>query len=167
MSSFIPSLNINFPNNYSEFVSTYLTIKSITIPFDALPEWLPNLKKLIRDWTVAQLTGNFKLAGIESMNFIYNFADQLGTWIIMLFGYIILRILTRLIPKKEVLTQKKVILFCRFAKIHEWRSSYEYNCIFRVILESFLQLCFCSILNIYNVKYILFLIAKTIIYSVR
>ena len=94
-------LESTMPDNLQTFLTTYLTIGSISIPYNILPDFIPNPKDMIRDFLTKPLSDRFRSAGFESLSFIYNFGDQISTWIILLLIYLTLIILTKCISKEK------------------------------------------------------------------
>lgn len=140
MLSYAPAINCDFPYNLEVFLTEYLSVSKVSIPFNLLPTWIPNPLSFLSGFLTTPFNARFLLCGYESFSFIYNFADQLLTWLLVLLFYILLRILTYLIPEKTC------------AIFHKWRKEYEFNAVIRILIECYLNLVFCSMLNISSVS---------------
>ncbi len=99
--SYLPLLALNFPYNLEVFLTEYLTVSEITIPFKMLPSWVPNPITYVKSFAGNMVGGRFLDCGYESFSFIYNMSENLFTWVFLLIFYVLLRILTRYIPKKK------------------------------------------------------------------
>ncbi len=131
---YTPVFSTQIPANLNMFIANYLTVAQIQIPsslnFVSLPtEWLDQLQSSLID-------GNLKDFGLSSLSFLYNFYQQLFTWLALLCCYLCLVALDRLRPKG------------RFLFIQEWKQDYVFNGVIRVLIECFIDLSFYSILNI-------------------
>jgi len=148
--SFIPGINCYLPPNLETFLTEYLNIGNLVFPFQLLPDWIPNPLSWLSYYLMNPISTRFSLCGYESISFIYNFGAQLFTWVLLFIGYLILTAITKLFPEPK----------CMY--FHKWKKEYEYNVIFRVIIECYLQMSFCAILNLWNVNilYIIILFYK-------
>ena len=129
---YTPVISTQIPANLKMFIANYMTISQIKIPIslDFIPTtWLETMKASLVD-------ANFQDFGLTSFSFLYNFYQQLFTWVILLCFYISLSILNKLRPKN------------RFLFIRRWKREYEFNAVIRVLVECFLELTFYSLLNI-------------------
>ena len=99
--SYIPLLKCEIPENMRQFFSNYLTIGQISIPWNVMPGFVPRIKSYIFNFMTKPFNNDWKLAGFESISFIYNFSDQLTTWIFLFSFYLVLRILTSIVPKSK------------------------------------------------------------------
>ena len=99
--SYVPAISCEFPNNLEVFLTEYLTVGKVSIPFDILPSWIPNPLSYLSGFITTPFNERFELCGYQTFSFIYNFADQLITWLLVLLFYILLRILTYMIPESK------------------------------------------------------------------
>ena len=99
--SYVPAINCDFPYNLEVFLTDYLSVSKVSFPFAILPSWVPNPLSYVSRFVTTPFNSRFLLCGYESFNFIYNFADQLLTWLLVLLFYIVLRVLTWLIPETK------------------------------------------------------------------
>ncbi len=96
--NYIPLLNATLPPNLSEFLKEYLTMASIKIPFSLLPDFIPNPREWLSEFLTNPFNDRFQLFGLDSISFIWNFAEQLYTWAILLLIYLVISILSRCLP---------------------------------------------------------------------
>eukprot|EP01022_Parablepharisma_sp_SALTPOND_P028562 TRINITY_DN71152_c0_g1_i1.p1 TRINITY_DN71152_c0_g1~~TRINITY_DN71152_c0_g1_i1.p1 ORF type:complete len:1645 (-),score=40.75 TRINITY_DN71152_c0_g1_i1:653-5587(-) len=139
--SYVPIISCELPHNLEVFLTEYLTVGRVAFPFRLLPGYLPNPFAYFTAFITFPFNERFVVCGYESLSFIYNFAEQLITWLLLLGFYLLLRILTCCIPETT----------CSF--IHKWRKDYEFNAVIRVLLECYLHLVFSSFLNIWLVNF--------------
>eukprot|EP01022_Parablepharisma_sp_SALTPOND_P022076 TRINITY_DN442_c0_g1_i11.p2 TRINITY_DN442_c0_g1~~TRINITY_DN442_c0_g1_i11.p2 ORF type:complete len:404 (+),score=4.99 TRINITY_DN442_c0_g1_i11:1480-2691(+) len=135
---YLPAMNIYIPENLRIFLTTYLGSSKIEIP-------IPFLDKLLPTKWVSALTSNFDDAilsdfGLDSYSVLINFYEGIFTWVIFGTLYIIVVILDCLLPKG------------RFMFIRKWKEEFKYNFIIRMMLETFLDIAYCSILNLWKVQ---------------
>lgn len=134
---YIPLLMITIPENFLEFMRTYLAIAQIKIPIGILPQLVPD--SLAKQLNAITPSISFKAFGFESVSFLIIFYQQLFAWLLLLLGYIILSILDWLLPQNM------------FLFIRRWKKDYTYNVIIRTLIETYLELIVSSSLNIYQV----------------
>ena len=139
MISYLPLINCKIPTNLQIFLTNYLSVAKIVIPFQLLPAFIPNPLAFLTDFLTEPFSYLYSYCGYYSLSFIYNFASELFTWLFLLIIYLILNFLTWIAPRPK----------CEY--IHKWKEEYEYNTILRSIIECYLDLSFCSILNIWAV----------------
>jgi len=137
--SYIPIIDCEIPYNLETFLTEYLTISKIAFPFQLVTGFMPDFLYYIGKWLIEPFNERFSICGYESLSFIYNFLDQLLTWVLLILFYIALRILTCIFPES----------YCK--TIYRWRKEYEYNAVIRILLECYMNLVFCSFLNIWMV----------------
>eukprot|EP01022_Parablepharisma_sp_SALTPOND_P000759 TRINITY_DN104_c0_g1_i1.p1 TRINITY_DN104_c0_g1~~TRINITY_DN104_c0_g1_i1.p1 ORF type:complete len:558 (-),score=49.25 TRINITY_DN104_c0_g1_i1:6073-7746(-) len=147
--SYLPSINCNIPPNLEILLTEYLTMKKLVFPFSSLPNFIPNPLFWVNYFVNVPLTDKLKVLGYASVHFLYNFAEELLTWILLALIYLILSFLVCICPEST----------CGY--FHKWKKEYEYNTICRVLMEAFLNMSFCALLNIWwNVLYYLAIIMK-------
>lgn len=137
--SYLPVIDCYIPYCLEQFLTEHMTIKEVTIPFEMLPDsfWTP-LDSLAA-FVTEPFNNRFLVNGYESISFLYNFAEELTTWLLLVLLYLLLEILTRIVPSSKC------------SHIHEWKKDYEYNAIIRILIECYLNMNFCAILNLWNV----------------
>jgi hypothetical protein len=96
--SYLPILNCELPNNYRLVLTEYLSENFFTIPFDLIPEFPYNPLNYLSVFIVEPLNDRFKELDYESISFIFNFSEELLTWLVLLLVYIVLLILRCLAP---------------------------------------------------------------------
>ena len=99
--SFIPLMNWNIPGVFSTFINSYLTVTGITIPFAMIPVNYLNPLYLLSNFITPPFNSKFFDCGFNSVSLIYNFANQLFTWITLLLIYFLLIFLTRYFTGKK------------------------------------------------------------------
>jgi len=101
MLSYLPLINCFIPANLEMVLSSFLDIGDLAIPFDIFPDWFPDPKEFFEVFKTLPLNERFEMCGFESLHFLYNFADELTTWLTLTFIYILLSILTKIIPSSR------------------------------------------------------------------
>jgi len=89
---YVPLINCVLPANFEYFLTNYLSACRIVIPFNLLPSWIPRPQDFLTQFLTVPFNERFLDMGYASLSFIYNFADELMTWILLLFFYILLKI---------------------------------------------------------------------------
>ena len=79
MLSYLPILDCYIPDNLEIFLTEYITAKSIVIPFNIIPDFPYNPLKYLELFLTDPFNETFGELDFESINFIYNFADELLT----------------------------------------------------------------------------------------
>ena len=137
--SYPPLMNWILPDNLINFITNYMTVNSISIPFNLFPSFLPNPMNLLNPFIFNPFNDRMAQYGYISISFIWNFGQQLFTWITLLAIYLLLCLFIYYVPPN------KCFYFRR------WKEDYEYNVIFRVLFECYLQMSFNAFLNIRDV----------------
>lgn len=106
--TYLPLIDCLVPANLEIVLSDYFTIAEIKIPFDLVPEWIPNPKTYLEFFEIIPFSDRFELNGYDSLSFVYNFAEDLLTWSLLIFLYLGLRFLSWLFPQ---------IKYCRFVLV--------------------------------------------------
>lgn len=140
--SYIPLLNGCVPANYKIVLTDYLAVKSIVLPFDVLPDFFDPLSHLSRFLT-DPLNEKFSELDYESISFIFNFGDEMLTWIVLGLLYLLLILVGRIIPKFLYTS-----LIHSKPHIERWKQEYKFNGVIRVLLECYLNMNFCALLNL-------------------
>lgn len=91
--SYLPILNLDIPANLEIFLTEYLSIGELVMPFDIFPDFPLNPAKFAELFISESFSEKFSIAGYKSFNFLYAFYEELFTWILMGVGYIALRFL--------------------------------------------------------------------------
>ena len=99
--SYIPVIDCYLPPILEIFLTQYLTMGKLVLPFSLFPDWIPNPLGWMSDMAIYHVTENFLRSGFNSMSFLYNFADQLFTWLILALIYTILKFICLLTPKNR------------------------------------------------------------------
>ncbi len=137
--SYLPLIDLELPSNMYLFLTKYMSANSLSIPFDMLPDWIPDPTKYFDYFSGVVLDSRYVSCGYESFSFMYNMSGNLSTWLLLLLFYLLLRVLS-------ICSSEKHLAFIR-----RWRHEYEYNAVIRILIESYVSLCFASFLNIRNV----------------
>ena len=98
---FIPLLNGNIPPLIVTFINNYLSVIDISFPFELIPIDFINPIYLLSDFITPPFNTKFLDAGYQSVSIIFNLANQIWTWLTLLFSYFILRFLVRALPGKR------------------------------------------------------------------
>jgi len=97
--SYIPLLNCNIPSNYMLLLTDYLTAKKLAIPLDLIPDSPLNPFSYLSEFMTEPLNERFAEFDYESTSFIFNFAEELSTWLLLGLLYLLLIISAWLFPK--------------------------------------------------------------------
>eukprot|EP00826_Nyctotherus_ovalis_P059930 TRINITY_DN8378_c0_g5_i5.p1 TRINITY_DN8378_c0_g5~~TRINITY_DN8378_c0_g5_i5.p1 ORF type:complete len:222 (+),score=12.65 TRINITY_DN8378_c0_g5_i5:225-890(+) len=94
--SYVPLLHCVVPQNLKFFIKEYFSITKPSIPFDQLPEFIPDPLVLIKkNFEIAPENIKIIEARYTSICFLYNFGYQLLTWAAVILLYILLRVLSK------------------------------------------------------------------------
>eukprot|EP00826_Nyctotherus_ovalis_P006877 TRINITY_DN1167_c0_g1_i4.p1 TRINITY_DN1167_c0_g1~~TRINITY_DN1167_c0_g1_i4.p1 ORF type:complete len:151 (-),score=47.88 TRINITY_DN1167_c0_g1_i4:732-1184(-) len=118
----------------------YLSMKKLAVPMELLYKLPFDPSALADFFHTDALSEKFALNDYEAFNFLYAFFDELFTWTLMGVLYFGLRVLCRLLPDG------------RCERIRKWKEEYEYNCVIRTLIEAYLNLNFCALMNIRKVN---------------
>jgi len=151
MISYLPIIDCMLPYNFETLLNEYLTIKRVSIPLKMMPDFIYNPLALFAAFLTKPFNSRFVMSGYDSLSFIFNFSEELFTWICVAFLYLALTILTRIIPDDKYFFTNFTISLKRCLWIHKMKKDYEYNGILRILIECYLNMNFCAILNIWNV----------------
>ena len=99
--SYLPMIDCLIPYILEIFLTQYLTMGKLTIPYSILPNWFPNPLNWLSDLVLSNLGENYIRTGISSVSFLYNFADQLTTWIVLGIIYIFLKAVSAITPNES------------------------------------------------------------------
>ena len=99
--SYLPILKVFVPQTLSTFLTEYLSITNLSIPFDLIPDIGFDPLGLFEYFIAYPFNEFFEIAGYESINFLFNFADELLTWFLLLLLYLLLIILNKIVPKEK------------------------------------------------------------------
>ena len=97
--SYLPMMGCIIPYNLELFLTEYLTVKKMVFPFHLIPGIPFNPFSAFADFITKPLNDRFALSGYETLSFLFNFADELMTWLILLGVYLLLAMLTSILPK--------------------------------------------------------------------
>lgn len=99
--SFITVINGNLPQNLVIFLNNYVPVTSIVLPFNLIfPNYL-NPLQLFNVFLGYPYNNQFYNAGYQSVNFLYNWASQILTWILLFLAYVCLIFLCKILPDKR------------------------------------------------------------------
>jgi len=97
--SYIALLNCNIPNIFRLLLTEYLTIREVVIPFKSIPDFPFNPLSQLTRFLTEPLNEKFEELEYESISFIFNFSEELLTWIVLGLTYLVLKILYKRAPK--------------------------------------------------------------------
>ena len=101
MVSYIPVIDCYIPQNLEIFLIEYLSIGSLAIPFDMIPEFKYNPLNYIDYFLTDPFNDKFFATGYESISFVFNFSDEILTWLSLFFVYLVLKLLCSLLSKSR------------------------------------------------------------------
>jgi hypothetical protein len=78
--SYLPLIDCTIPSNMKTFFIDYFGVSKSSIPFESLPEWVPNPLNFLALFEGEPYNERFKELGYNSLSVIYNFSNQIGTW---------------------------------------------------------------------------------------
>ena len=90
MIAYLPLINCTMPENFKFFIIEFFGISKASIPFEYLPDWIPNPLSFLDSFKTKPIHPIFTQSGYVSVNFIYNFSSQLWTMVTVLFLYLLL-----------------------------------------------------------------------------
>lgn len=99
--NYLPVIPCILPENFIIFLTEYLTMGELAIPFDLLPDWFPSPEKLFEYLDVLAIDIDIELYGFESVSFLYNFVEELTTWLLIALFYIAINLLLKIKPQSE------------------------------------------------------------------
>ncbi len=99
--AYIPLTNLLLPANFEIFLTNYLSVSKIAIPFALLPEWVSRPPDLVSDFATPPLNERFESGGLETVSFVYNFSEQLLTWAITIVAYLALVLCDLILPSNR------------------------------------------------------------------
>lgn len=97
--SYLPVLDCVLPDNYRMIVTNYLSEELVTIPFDLIPEFPYNPLNYLAVFLTEPFNENFKEMDFESVSFVFNFSDELLTWLSLGLVYFALHVFALLAPQ--------------------------------------------------------------------
>ena len=89
--SYLPLLKYDMPWNLKIFLTDYVTIKKIALPFDMIPNF--SISDLLEPFSNSPYNEKFSEAGYETTSFIINFYEELSTFAVFVFMYLLLCLL--------------------------------------------------------------------------
>ena len=125
-------INIHFPTNFYIFVTEYLSMANMKFG-------LPNPFEYLGITPADSLNERFIKCEMEDIMFIYNFGITLFLWVSLGVFYVIICLLDVILPKKRCLW------------VRRFKEEYKYNTVWRMLLESFLELNITAMLNLFYV----------------
>jgi len=99
MLSYLPLLNYGLPDNFRVVLTEYLSDDLFVLPFDMIPDFPYNPLNYLSAFITEPLNEKFEELDYESISFIFNFSDELLTWLFLLLIYIVLKVLECIAPK--------------------------------------------------------------------
>jgi len=139
--SYVPLITCDLPHNLEIFLTEYLSASKISLPFHLLPDWVPQPLDYLKEFITEPLNARYLIAGYQSISFVYNFAEQLCTWVLLLLFYSLLKLACCIIESSK------------FKLIHKMKKEYEFNTVIRVLIECYMNMSFCVVLNLWMVFY--------------
>jgi len=88
---YLPIINTDIPSNTDLFLTKYMSACKVVFPFKLIPGFNELLAKVLFAFKTDPVNSKFQNNGFESRSFIYNFADELLTWILLIIIYILIQ----------------------------------------------------------------------------
>lgn len=98
---YVPAIQCFIPYNLEIFLTEYMSVKKVVFPFYLLPDFILNPARIVAAFITAPLNNRFLMVGYGSLSFIFNFSEELSTWILLLFFYLLLRFLCFVLPEDK------------------------------------------------------------------
>lgn len=97
--SYLPLLDCDIPDNYALVLTEYISIKEVKIPFNMIPKFFYNPLDHFAEFLTSPLNDKFKDLDYESISFMFNFSEDLLTWLMLGLIYILLSLFAWALPK--------------------------------------------------------------------
>ena len=146
--SYLPLLDCVIPSNMKSFFTDYFGVSKSSIPFDSLPGWVPNPLNFLALFKGNPYNERFNELGYKSLSVIYNFSNQIGTWLTAFLTFLVASLASKLFTGSMYFC----LLINRGEIAKNLRDGYKFNATLRLILMSFMHMMFCSILNVWLVS---------------
>ena len=130
---YMPLIQIYFPSNFYIFITEYLTLSNLKFG-------LMNPLEYLGMSSTDSMNNRFKACGMKEIMFTYNFGITLFMWSLVAMFYFVLCVLDKILPKSRCLW------------VRRYKKEYHFNTVWRMLLESFLELNISSMLNLFYVK---------------
>ena len=91
-------MNANTPPLVVAFINNYLSVIDISFPFYLIPIDFINPIYWLSDFITPPFNTKFLESGFQSVSIIYNFANQIWTWLTLILIYFILKFLVWVLP---------------------------------------------------------------------
>eukprot|EP00826_Nyctotherus_ovalis_P034322 TRINITY_DN2838_c0_g1_i1.p1 TRINITY_DN2838_c0_g1~~TRINITY_DN2838_c0_g1_i1.p1 ORF type:complete len:211 (-),score=49.39 TRINITY_DN2838_c0_g1_i1:204-836(-) len=86
--SFLPAIDCVIPGNLELFITKYFGVSKVSIPFEYLPDWVPNPANFMKQLETQPLNEKFQKLGYTSVSFIHNFSGQFFTILAVALAYL-------------------------------------------------------------------------------
>jgi len=140
--SYLPLIDCTIPSNMKSFFTDYFGVSKSSIPFDSLPGWI-NPLNLLAFFKGEPYNERFNELGYKSLSVIYNFSNQIGTWLTALLTFLVASLASKLFTGFMYFC----LLIDRGKIAKDLRDGYKFNGTLRLFLMSFMHMMFCAILN--------------------
>ena len=98
--SLLPLFNCKIPSIVTLFFTEYFGASKSSIPFESLPSWIPNPLHYLNNFLGTPYNEKFANCGYTSLNVVYNFSSQMGTWFITFLTFISFCVLSNITKGK-------------------------------------------------------------------
>eukprot|EP00826_Nyctotherus_ovalis_P051748 TRINITY_DN6483_c0_g1_i10.p1 TRINITY_DN6483_c0_g1~~TRINITY_DN6483_c0_g1_i10.p1 ORF type:complete len:250 (-),score=84.38 TRINITY_DN6483_c0_g1_i10:889-1638(-) len=99
--SYIPVMDCFIPSNLELFLTEYLDIKNLALPLDLIPSFKYNPLNYVEAFVTDPFSEKFSLAGYQTISFIFNFSNEITTWLLLLLLYFVLKLACAVIPESR------------------------------------------------------------------
>ena len=96
---YIPFINCIIPSNFEYFLREYFGVTKLAIPFDSFPKQI-NPMPYIEMFHDKPFNDQFESMGYRAKSFIYNYLNQILTFITMGFTYLGISLAIYIVPEK-------------------------------------------------------------------
>eukprot|EP00826_Nyctotherus_ovalis_P044318 TRINITY_DN4779_c0_g2_i7.p1 TRINITY_DN4779_c0_g2~~TRINITY_DN4779_c0_g2_i7.p1 ORF type:complete len:312 (+),score=42.09 TRINITY_DN4779_c0_g2_i7:81-1016(+) len=98
---YLPGLNCFIPYNLEVFLTEYLSIKDIAIPFNMIPDFPLNSVRCFEFFATSPLSERLLGIGYADVSFVLNFSDEILTWTSLAAVYLVLTLLCSAVSRNK------------------------------------------------------------------
>ena len=99
VAALLPLISSELPSSLQFFVSQYANVSKAAMPFSMLPSIVPKPTTHLEMFRTDPVNEQYKDSGYETKSFVYNFAEQLTTWVLLATVYGVVQLLVNMLPE--------------------------------------------------------------------
>lgn len=146
MLSYLAIISCRIPFNLELFLTEHLEAKNVVVPLNFLPEFASAPLQVFGAFLTNPFNDKFLNCGHQSISFIFNFSDEIVTWVLLLLFYVVLKVVCFCLPKSQYFSYH-----FSFSFLHKLKNDYGSSMIIRIVIECYLNMVFCAFLNISSI----------------